>query len=633
MDATQAIDWGIGDEAADDHQADAVEVGSLSVSHPDGTAELHRLYTGQNIVARRGSERHKDDERLERWREQYSGRDKMNGIFLESSSISSPHAMIFLENGGELCFVKDLSSKNRTILEIPGKRRQVLEPGDRWSVSGGDTLIFGNARCQVDIHPAAARADQGPSLGIPAEGQRAGTFNQAETQAYMSFGEASEEGGGLAGEEGGPAAAAASNSAAAAAAAAGGEAAGRSEAVAQQVRRPSRPQAAPRPPSKPPAPTIDPHRRPPSDRSPAEAWSAFQDGPAAASSAASSAQRSHSAFVPPVSLSDGVPAPARPADKGRSLDSLSPFSAFAGAAVPAEEPSQVWPERRTPAFPPSLFDAPDQAASTHERQSSMQRAGSIQKVSSLHDWAAFRRSSAERLPSLQDWIMPSLGSSPMSQRGSMTLHPLAEAPIPEASVPPETALGSMLFCSEALPQPKLALSRPKGIPPGRHPGANFFRANFGNESSADEVTGSLEGASPSLSSWKLRAPRSPGRPVTDRGAPGRFRNDGARPPAFTDSSEPRGGGRASSASPKRGRTSMDEGIFVGSFDDEAQPQKSPRLNRRPVEGVASGAPPAARTGSPSRSNQDSGPGFADFHAVMDSLWGNKGVHPESTPVG
>lgn len=442
----------------------------------------------------------------------------------------------------------------------------------------------------------------------------------------MSFGEAVVEGGGLAGEEGGPAAAA-SNSAAAAAA--GREAAGRSGAGAEQVRRPSRPHAAPRPPSKPPAPTADPHRRPTSDQSPAQAWSAFQDGPAAASLA----QRTYSAIVPPVTLSDGVPAPARPADKGRSLDSLSPFSAFAGAAEPADEPSQIWPERRIPAFPPSPFEVPDQATSGSERPSSMQRAGSIQKVSSLHDWAAFRRSSAERLPSLQDWIMPSLGSSPMSQRGSMTMHPFAEAPIPEASVPPDTALGSMLFCSEALPQPKLALSRPKGIPPARHPGANFFRPNFGNESSADEASGSVEGASPSLSSWKLRAPRSPGRPVTDRGAPGRFRNAPQRPPAVTDPSEARGGGRASSASPKRGRNSWDEGIFVGSFDEEAQPQKSPRLNRRPVEGASTASLPAARSCSPTGSSQDSGPGFADFHAVMDSLWGNKGVHPESTPVG
>lgn len=48
----------------------------------------------------------------------------------------------------------------QTILEIPGKRRQVVEPGDRWSVSRGDTLIFGNVRCQVDIGPAAARTDQ-----------------------------------------------------------------------------------------------------------------------------------------------------------------------------------------------------------------------------------------------------------------------------------------------------------------------------------------------------------------------------------------------------------------------------------------------------------------------------------------
>ena len=62
----------------------------------------------------------------------------------------------------------------QTILEIPGKRRQVLEHGDRWSVSSGDTLVFGNARCQVDIGPAADRGAQvlfRAAVAIPSKNQ------------------------------------------------------------------------------------------------------------------------------------------------------------------------------------------------------------------------------------------------------------------------------------------------------------------------------------------------------------------------------------------------------------------------------------------------------------------------------
>ncbi len=406
----------------------------------------------------------------------------------------------------------------------------------------------------------------------------------------MSIGDAMEE-------EGGEGAAAAE---AGAAAAAGEEAAGSRGVAAEQVRRPSRPlppHAAPRPPSIPPAPTTAHHRSSPDlyRQSPTQAWTAFQD------SAAAVPQRSHSALIPPVSaLSEGIPRPVRPANKGVSIDSVSPFSAFAGGDAPGDDPSQNWPQPRPglAALTPSPFGA---AAA---RQPSMQRAGSIQKVGSLHDWAAFRRSSAERLPSLQDWIMPNLGSSPVSQRCSLPF----DAPIPEAFVPTDAALGSSLFCSEALPQPKLALSRPKGIPPSRHP---LHRTNLmpNNESSADEL--SVPGASLGPA-WRLRAPRSPARSEAGR-------------PQHAARSPPAGAGRAVSASPKRVRSSEEsEGIFVGSFDDEAQPPKSPRLCRQL---------PVARAGSPSRGETDAGPGFADFHAVMDSLWGNKGVQPESTPVG
>lgn len=422
----------------------------------------------------------------------------------------------------------------------------------------------------------------------------------------MSFGEAMVEGG-----QGGAGEGAAAGGEEAAA---GEEATGSRGAPAEQVRRPSRPHAAPRPPSIPPTAH---HRRPPSDQqSPTQAWAAFQ-----VSAAPSAAQRSHSAFVPPVSaLSEDLPQQKVPADRKFSLDSVSPFSAFASGDAPGDKPpSQNWPQQRPgpAAFPFSPFGGPDPPP---ERQLSMQRSGSIQKVGSLHDWAAFRRTSAERLPSLQDWIMPSLGSSPVSQqRCSLPF----EAPIPEASVSPTNPLGSLLFCSEALPQPKIALSRPKGIPPGRHP---LHRASFTNESSADEASTSAEGASPSLNTWKLHAPRSP---VGGPGDPGRPRAGGRLPGLGSAAG---GRARAASASPKRGRASEDsEGIFVGSFDEEAQPQKSPRLNQRPAAAVA---PSGARTGSPSHSDPDSGPGFADFHDVMDSLWGNKGgVHPESTPVG
>ncbi|KAK9916410.1 hypothetical protein WJX75_002264 [Coccomyxa subellipsoidea] len=184
MDTTQAIDCDL-EDTTDVVEEGTVQVGSLGVSYPDGQSELHHLHTGLNIVGRRASQRQKDNERLERWQGEYSG--GVSGVFLDSNLISSPHAIIYVENGGKLCFVKDMNSKNKTFLER-GSSLLRLQGGDRYSINSGDTIRFGNVRCQVDV-------TQGQTEGEAAQGPSTGAAEQAETQAYMSFGEAMVEGG------------------------------------------------------------------------------------------------------------------------------------------------------------------------------------------------------------------------------------------------------------------------------------------------------------------------------------------------------------------------------------------------------------------------------------------------------
>ena len=217
-------------------------------------------------------------------------------------------------------------------------------------------------------------------------------------------------------------------------------------------------------------------------------------------------------------------------------------------------------------------------------------AGSLHEVPSLMDWAAFPAvdpvgRSPERVPSLHDWMMPLL---PM---GSLPRQPsLRGRPIPEAGIAPADLPEPSLLCGEQL----------GARPPAPHGGSSLHGL------------GSHPADPPSV---------PPSHPAAGRAWPGRR-------------AVPHRSARGASVSPKRGRNSLDEDqeVFAGSFDEPPQPPKSPRLGRRagsigPAPLAPDQAPcaaesdPAAAT-APVRAGSalDSGPGFADFHAVIDNIW-------------
>ncbi len=65
------------------------------------------------------------------------GRDEGSTIVLEDTGVSRDHAEIF--RIGELCFVKDLESRNGTFLRGAAVLEELLEDGDRLQI--GDTVL------------------------------------------------------------------------------------------------------------------------------------------------------------------------------------------------------------------------------------------------------------------------------------------------------------------------------------------------------------------------------------------------------------------------------------------------------------------------------------------------------------
>lgn len=385
----------------------------------------------------------------------------------------------------------------------------------------------------------------------------------------------------------------------------------------------------------------------------AKAWASYQEG------ASLSIQRSHSDLPMPASAIIGsLPQPQQ--SLRRSFDSVapSPFSAFASESIDAGDTgtvgqhsrlsirtapmplpfcshsdSTMWQALHSTAAAAAAVPIPGRPGLQAERQAS------LQKLPSLQEWAGapLRRPSTERLPSLQDWVMPSLGSSPKMLR-RRSLH----SPIPEHEAAAEPPLGSSLFCSESLPKHTTIAGKTPG-----HDCGGISSSVACRDALLDEPLGSSPEASEPTRGWRTRAPRSPprqGRLIL--GTPPRCAAGFSYQPG---------------TSPKRDRSSYDEGIFVGSFEEPIQPAKSPRLHRRHASDgqepshisssssrdsasaaagrqKGAGGPSVVRTGSP-RSSREGGPGFADFHAVIDSIWGD-GNHvnraangPESAPVG
>ena len=173
------------------------------------------------------------------------------------------------------------------------------------------------------------------------------------------------------------------------------------------------------------------------------AWASFQQN------AAVSMERAHSMAT--ASAFQAAPASEKPFSSRRSLDSLSPF-ASAGQEGPEWSDMGEVPGASIP------MPVPLAVRGSIERDSSLKN---ISSIASLRDWGASkgvpRRVSTERLPSLQDWMLPLCISSPTSSA-------------PKADAMSRTCSQDLL-CSEAMPRAEQfvqwacsASTRPSALP-------------------------------------------------------------------------------------------------------------------------------------------------------------------------
>ena len=164
----------------------------------------------------------------------------------------------------------------------------------------------------------------------------------------------------------------------------------------------------------------------------ATAWACFQQN------AAVSMQRAHSMAAGPAFRA--APPLENPSSSRRSLDSLSPF------ASAGQEDGPEWSEPGNPPTASVTLPIPMSGKGSMERDSSLKN---ISSIASLRDWGASkgvpRRCSTERLPSLQDWMLPLCISSPASSA-------------PKCDALSRTCSQDLL-CSEAMPRAEHFMQR------------------------------------------------------------------------------------------------------------------------------------------------------------------------------
>lgn len=306
----------------------------------------------------------------------------------------------------------------------------------------------------------------------------------------------------------------------------------------------------------------EPEAAPPqaSQAPPTTAWASFQHN------AAVSMHRVHSMAA--TLAFRATPALEKPPSSRRSLDSLSPF-ASAGQEGPE------WADRGDPPAASVALPIPMSGRGSMERDGSLKN---ISSIASLRDWGASkgvpRRCSTERLPSLQDWMLPLCISSP----------PSSGAPKCDAM---SRTCSQDLLCSEAMPR------------------AEHFMQRACSAS-----------ARPSM-------PLRPCHDVLER-----------MPDAFPEALPLTG---RSDLLPKRSRESDahkdDSPTAQGATQ---QRPKSPRLARSALSSsfTLGVAPRCARPGSPhSGARSASAAGFAGYPAPLGSLWGagSDGTHHVRLP--
>ena len=297
----------------------------------------------------------------------------------------------------------------------------------------------------------------------------------------------------------------------------------------------------------------------------ASAWASFQKSAVVSMQKAHSTDASAAAFQTP-------PLVEKPPSNRRSLDTLSPF-----ASASVEAPT--WGNPGDSPTASSAMPIPLSVRGSMDREGSMKN---ISSISSLRDWGAAkgvsRRCSTERLPSLQDWMLPLCISSPVSSSG------------PKADTMSRTCSQDLL-CSEAMPR-------------------------------ADQFV-----------QWACNAGGGAARPGLPAAPPLRASHDVLErmPNAFPELAPARG----DSASPKRGRGESGDESPTAAAAGQQRP-KSPRLTRSMLSssftlGAALGPPAGhARAASPRPVAHDAG--FADCHRAMDSLWGSSGEGSRHKPL-
>ncbi|KAL0023275.1 hypothetical protein WJX77_002228 [Trebouxia sp. C0004] len=169
MEETQAIDFA--EFPLEDDFAPAADIGTDQVVGAlevvSQTADSFPLYHGLNVVGRESSNQADHQDLLDKWKGDHPG-IPVHGIFLQSNSISSSHAAIYIESGGAVCFIKDLGSRNKTMLGRAGGLTVLQANGDRYSVLQGDKLRFGNVDTVISYSTVHAQADPGTHAGLAA---------------------------------------------------------------------------------------------------------------------------------------------------------------------------------------------------------------------------------------------------------------------------------------------------------------------------------------------------------------------------------------------------------------------------------------------------------------------------------
>ncbi|KAK9809310.1 hypothetical protein WJX73_003768 [Symbiochloris irregularis] len=187
MEATQTLDFDYAPDSAEEPGTGAdvsmdSEIGRLVVNVPDQSPHLYPLFPGVNVIGRQSTTHSRDQDRLNRWKEEWHDQPSVHGVFLDSTGVSATHAAIFIEEGGCVCFVKDLGSRNKTYF-LKNAKAVALKKDDRYSLTSGEYIKLGALECRVEYEPpkaAEVASQQDIAAGGTSPAARAGQEQDAQ---------------------------------------------------------------------------------------------------------------------------------------------------------------------------------------------------------------------------------------------------------------------------------------------------------------------------------------------------------------------------------------------------------------------------------------------------------------------